>query len=84
MMMGQMIEHKRQPLIVRFSESVSYDINTDGDVMRLMATTGTGSYWAEVVAEVPSEIRKARAIFKDKVIELMQRGVMPCEVMLND
>ena len=73
-----------QRLIVRFTEHQSYDINLDCDVVRFMAMTSSGSYWADVALEGPRLLRKDREAFKETVVDLIQAGQPPCEIQLNE
>ena len=61
-------------LTVRFSETQGYDINLDCEVVRFIATTGTGSFFADCVIESAKSIREDRSLFKDRVVECMQKG----------
>lgn len=70
-------------IIVRFSEQQSYDINRDCEVIRFMAMTSSGSFWADVSLEGPRMLRKDRASFKETVVELIQAGQPPCEILLD-
>lgn len=70
-------------VIVRFSESCAYDINYDEHVVRFMATTSSGSFWADVFLEGPRGLRHDRQAFKDAVVELIQTGSVPCYVDLS-
>lgn len=69
-------------ITVRFNECTRYDINIDSDVMLFMATTNKGSYYVEVPIEGALKLRENRQQFKDKAVELIQRGVNPCQVEL--
>lgn len=70
-------------LIVRFSETQGYDINHDEDVVRFMAMTSSGSFWADVFVEGPRGLREDRERFKQQVVELIQAGATPCYVELH-
>jgi len=65
-------------LTVRFSESESYDINTDSDVVLYMATTGSGSFFA--YGPVDKDQVKRRRQFQEKVAELMGQHLEPGEI----
>ena len=67
---------------VRFNEFERYDITKDADVVRFMATTPKGSYYAETVKGSARPLREARAHFREKAIELIGDGHDPCEVEL--
>lgn len=68
--------------VVRFQEAMRYDIRRDADVILFMATTGAGTYFAEVPAQGPKTLRKNRQAFRETVIDLMQAAKPPCEVPL--
>lgn len=68
---------------VRFSESESYDIFRDCDVVRFMATTQLGSYWADVPIEGPMGKRRDREKFKSLAVEYIRAGALPCEIELE-
>ena len=65
-------------LVVRFSESESYDINSDSEVVLYMATTGKGSYFA--YGPLDKDQVNRRKLFKEKVVELMGEGIDPVEI----
>ena len=65
---------------VRFSEYEYYDICVDRDVLRFMATTGLGTYSDEIVIESARQVREQKQAFRDRVTDLMQRGIAPHEV----
>ena len=69
-------------LIVKFNEFEFYDINRDERMVTYLATTSAGSYFAE--APVDKEQVKRRKQFKEKVIELMQRGLDPGEIEFDE
>jgi hypothetical protein len=71
-------------ITVRFQESGRYDINNDCDVIRFMATTTYGSYWAEVQVEGPRALRRDREKFKSLVVDYIQAGSLPCEIPLGE
>lgn len=70
-------------ITVRYSEFQRYDISKDAEVIRFMATTVNGSYWAEVPIDGSSGMRRDREAFKSKVVELVRQGLYPCEVHLG-
>lgn len=70
-------------VIVRFSEQRNYDINYDADVVRFMATTSSGSFWADVMLEGERGLRKDREAFKNTVVELIQAGAAPGYIELD-
>lgn len=70
-------------IIVRFSETVGYDINYDRDVARFMATTSSGSFWTDVFVEGQKSLRHDRDAFKEQVVELIQAGATPQYVELE-
>ncbi len=70
-------------VIVRFTETQQYDINYDEDVVRFMATTSSGSFWADLFLEGPRSLRQDRERFKQQVVELIQAGSAPCYIDLN-
>ncbi len=63
---------------MRFSESERYDINLDCEVVRFMATTGLGSYFAEIPLD--KTLAAKRRQFRTKAVELMQEGLEPGEI----
>ncbi len=69
-------------LIVKFNEFEFYDITRDERMVTYMATTSAGSYFAE--APVDKAQVKRRKQFKEKVIELMQKGLDPGEIEFED
>ena len=71
------------PIIVRFTEHQAYDITHDAEVCRFMATTSSGSYWADVFVEGPRSLRADREEFKSTVVELIQAGSPPQYIELN-
>ena len=70
-------------LTVRFTEIQGYDINLDTDVIRFMATTGTGTFFADRKVESAKTVREARSKFKELVLEYMQEGYNAGEVDLD-
>jgi len=70
-------------IAVRFLETQWYDINVDEEVVRFMATTTSGSFWAEVSVEGPRSLRKDREEFKVTVVDLIRAGQPPCYVELH-
>ena len=70
-------------VVVRYSEFERYDIQRDAEVVRFMATTDGGSYWAEVPSANYAAVRRDRAAFKERVTEFIQAGVYPKEVALG-
>lgn len=71
-------------ITVRFSETERYDINQDTDVVRFMATTNQGSYWAEVPVEGPRGLRRDREKFKTLSVEYIRAGALPCQIELEE
>ncbi len=71
-------------LTVRFAETEFYDINVDRDVVRFMATTGKGSYWAEVQSEGPRTLRSDRDKFKERAVEMIRAGADPCRIEMEE
>jgi len=71
-------------VMVRFSEHLRYDINRDGDVVLMMATTDHGSYWMEAPAAGPVGMRQLRQDFKDGVVDCINKGQPPCELEYNE
>ena len=71
-------------VIVRFTETQGYDINWDCDVVRFMATTAKGSYYADMFSEGPKSIREGRNRFKERAISCIQEGLDPCEIDLGE
>ena len=69
-------------LTVRFSESESYDINQDAEVVMYMATTGIGTFFA--TGPVDKDQVKRRKLFKEKVLELMESNELPGEIEFAD
>ena len=67
---------------VRFSESESYDINTDTERVMYLGTTGKGSYYAFGPAD-KDKLRR-RKEFQELVVELIQEGIDPTEVEFGD
>ena len=72
------------PITVRFQESQSYDINSDSDVVRFLATTDLGSYWTDVPVEGPRGLRKDREKFKTLAVEYIRAGSLPCYIDLEE
>ena len=70
-------------ITVRFLETQSYDISKDCEVVRLMATTSLGTYYADVELESPKTLREMRKSFKEAAIEMIQSGQQPCEMELG-
>ena len=70
-------------LTVRFTESQWYDINDDCEVVRFMAITGGGSFYAQIPLISSRNLREARVRFKDDVIEFMQQGYSSGEIDLG-
>ena len=70
-------------LTVRFSETQGYDINLDCEVIRFLATTGMGSFFADRVIESSKSIREDRQRFKELVCDFMQQGYDGGEVDLG-
>lgn len=66
-----------------FSEFYRYDPLLDLEVVRLMATTGKGSYHTEVPVDGPVRLRLRRKAFEEKVAALIDEGQPPCEVKLD-
>ena len=54
---------------VRWSEYQYYCIDRDKEIVRLMATTGKGTWVAEVEIGLASILRRDRAAFKEYVLE---------------
>lgn len=73
----------RDVITVRFTEQQSYDINRDCEVVRFMATMSSGSFWADTPLEGPRMLRQDRNKFKETVVELIQAGQPPCEIVLD-
>ena len=69
-------------LTVSFREFESYDINLDCDVVMYMAITSRGSFFA--TAPVGKDQVRRRKEFKEKVIELMQEGCDPGELVFDE
>lgn len=67
-------------IVCRFSEFERYDIQSDAQVVRLMATTPRGTYHAEVPADGPASRRDMRAAFKERAVALIVEGAEPCEI----
>lgn len=65
-------------MIVRFSESERYDINLDEQVVMFIATTGKGSYFAEI--PVSKDLPEKRKFFQETAIECIQDGIEPGEI----
>ena len=70
-------------LTVRFSETQGYDINLDAEVIRFMATTGRGTFFADRVIESAKGVRESREKFKEQVIGFMQEGFNAGEIDLD-
>ena len=70
-------------MIVRFTEFERYDINRDCDVVRFMATTPKGSFYAEVPILGPKSYRTLKERFKEQAIEYIQSGYDPGEVEIE-
>ena len=69
-------------MIVRFNEYTRYDITQDCEVVRFVGITDGGSFHTEIPIGTTRRLREHRNNFKDRVIELMQEGHVPCEVHL--
>lgn len=69
-------------VVVRFSEVERYDINTDSDVITLMGTTPTGSFWSEIPSD--SRVSKRRQLFKERVVELIKDKEDPGQIEFED
>jgi hypothetical protein len=67
---------------VRWSEYEYYDVHTDSDVVRMMGTTSVGTYFAKVHKDGPISVRMKRQAFRDLVLNMMDDGNPPCEVVL--
>ena len=72
-----------QMLTVRFTETQWYDINDDEEVVRFMAITGKGTFYAQTPLIGSKNLREKRAQFKDDVIEFMQSGYDGGEIDLG-
>ena len=70
-------------IIVRFKEFQSYDIQSDAEVVRFLATTSSGTFWCDVGLEGPRSLRNDRQAFKEQVVELIQAGARPQYVALD-
>ncbi len=70
-----------EPLTVSFSEFAYYDIDADAEVVKLMGTTGRGTYELEVLAKSAGYLRAWRNKFKEQVVDWMEKGVMPWEAV---
>lgn len=66
---------------VRLSEWDWYDINSDTEKVRFLATTGFGTYHAEVSCETSR--RQMREKFKEKVVECIERNIAPCQLEIS-
>ena len=66
---------------VRFQEYQHYDINSDGQVVRLMATTPVGTWHCEVPMDGSRKLRERREAFKTYVIGCIQAGLEPTELL---
>lgn len=73
-----MAEH----ITVRFMESERYDPMVDAEVVRFLAITNRGTFHAEVPVVAPASLRTRRMAFKNHVLEALDAGEVPCEVML--
>ena len=71
-------------ITVRFSEHERYDINTDQEVVCFMDTTPLGSYHAQVPVEGAGTVREKRRMFKDRAVDCIQQGILPCEIELEE
>lgn len=74
----------RDVITVRFSEQERYDIHSDQDVVRFMATTNQGSYWADVPIEGPRGLRRDRDRFKELAVQYIRAGSLPCYIELEE
>lgn len=73
-----------QPITVRFSEHQSYDIVRDCFMVRMMATTAQGTYYADTPLEGAKSLRERRSEFKDAVVDMIQQDKPPCELLFDD
>lgn len=69
-------------ILVRFTEFQRYDINRDCEVTQFCASISTGTYHTEIPVAEGAPLRVKREQFKDKVAELIQKGVGPQQVTL--
>lgn len=69
-------------IYVRFTETERFDPMKGCEVVRFMATTDKGSYHTEIPLDGPQSLRTNKAAFKAKVVECIQTGKSPCEVVL--
>ena len=68
---------------VRFQEYQEYSMDRDAQVVRLLATTGTGTWHAQVTLEGAAKLRERRQAFKDYVLGAMAAKLEPCEVTIG-
>ena len=66
----------------RFQELERYDPMLDEDAVRFMCVTDKGSFHTELRCQGASR-REARKLFRETALDLMERGIEPCEVHLG-
>lgn len=67
----------------RYQELTRYDVMLDAEVVKFMAVTEYGTFHMEHPA-TGAALRDLRKQFKDHVVHLMDNGVEPCQVDLDN
>mgnify|MGYP003659279974 CR=1 FL=1 len=68
---------------VRFTVYEEYDANIDAGVTVFTATTPIGSYFARMVTDTASKYREKRDLFKQCVVDCINKKIEPGEVELD-
>lgn len=68
----------------RFEDWYRYDPINDRQVVRLLATTGKGTYNAEFAIVGAQALREKRKRFREYVIDCLEKGIEPHEVDMDD
>ncbi len=70
-------------ITIRFTDDAHYDINRDGDVLRLYGITNIGTFHAVTDYGRTATMRAKREAFKTVVLEKLALGQPPCEIHLG-
>jgi len=72
-----------ETITLSFSDYEYYDPNTDREVLRMMATTPTGTYYADVHNEPGKKQRERRQAFKEYVLGCLAAKQPPHEIEMG-
>jgi hypothetical protein len=67
----------------RFQELERYDPLSDEQAVRCMCITDKGSFHTERPCPAGASRRDMRKLFRETTLDLMERGIEPCEVNLG-